>query len=123
MADSEFFSTNAGDVLPTATNRRVATFLSKTGAACHEAWALASAGLNADGPLVFRLIDQSGMALSDWSETSASSLERVKMQDVRIVPEDSAFPPVIVVEATNRSTKTNSIAKFAGVRLVYDDAQ
>jgi len=120
---SEYYSggDESSKVLPTET-KIVLTFLGRPGTKCSEAWLLARGGMNNDGPLVVQLKNQEGMALSDPSEVHGqSSSSRIKMTNVRVPASDNGFPPVIRVEATNRSTVSFSNAFVNGVRLMYDD--
>lgn len=104
-------------VAPTAT-KIVLTFLAQPGQTSTGAWLLARAGINADGPVRVRLVDQYGAPLSNTVEVNSSSLERVRMLGVH-VPAEGAFPTVVRVEAQNRSTVTNSHAAVEGVLLEY----
>ena len=117
---SQYYSTSSGEVAPSVTNKRVFSFLASSGT-CTEAWALVAAGMNYNGPLEFRLVDAYGQARSDWTQCFSASLERVKVQGVNVVADPDGFPQVLTIEATNKSTAPHSIAKIAGVRLIYDN--
>lgn len=117
---SEYFGTSTGGIAPSVTGMRVFSFLANP-RACSEVWALVAGGMNNNGPLEIRLIDQYGTAMSDWAECHSSSLSRIKLQGVRISADPDGFPQVLTVEATNRSTASHSTARVSGVRLVYDE--
>ena len=91
-------------------------FLAYPNQARNEAWVIAKAGFNNNGPLRFRLVDQMNQPLSTWSETFSTSLERVKLNNVKI-PNDS-FPLVVKVMLENKSTNEYSTGFVEGVLLI-----
>jgi hypothetical protein len=118
MSNTQYYGGgSAHPIYPTATNVPI-TFLAQPGKAARSAWLLAKAGVNADGPVRVRLVNQFGQGVSQYAEVRASSLERVKFVGVR-VNADGPFPAVIKVEAQNRSTVPGSSAVVEGVLLEY----
>jgi hypothetical protein len=105
------------EIKPSASNETALEFLAQPNLACSSAWILARAGINANGPLQVQLFDEYGNALSDVSDVNGSSTSRIKMTGV-MIPAD-AFPPVVRVRVTNRSTASHSYASVMGVLLEY----
>lgn len=92
-------------------------FLGQPNAECKEAWLIAKAGINANGPLVVRLHDEDDRPVSDAAEVYSSAPARVKFTNVNISA--GSVPPLIKVLAVNRSTAEQSNASVNGVLLVY----
>lgn len=113
---SAFFSVGDPVLIKPTLTKTVASFLVSPGTAYGEAWLVARAGINNNGPLCVRLIDDVGQALSDWTETFSSSASRIKMSGVKIPA--GAFPPLIRIEAINKSAAEHSDASVLGVFLV-----
>jgi len=104
------------EVKPTQT-KIVAACLFPANKSSNEAWVLARAGINNDGPVCIRLVNQYGSQLSDYVESHSSSSTRLKLQNVK-VPSDGPFPQVVRVEVVNKSTVEHSNASVEDVLVV-----
>jgi len=117
MTSSQYVTSSSRSVRPNRL-KYVSTFLSAPHKSCNEAWVVARAGSNNNGALRIRLVDQFGSALSDTSEVFGSNLERIKLLNVNIP--SATFPPLIKLEVTNKSTRSNSTAYCDGLILVFN---
>ena len=120
MSSFEYYGGGAINTLQPSASKVVLSFLARPGGTSNEAWVLARGGINSNGALKIRLVDEYGSALSDYVEVFSSTLTRAKFTNVKIVA-DGSFPAVLRVEAHNKSTATQSVATVEGVGVVYNN--
>lgn len=121
MSDNEFgFYSGSGDnEVKSGEKKVVFTFLANPQMASTEAWLLARADINGNGPLRVQLRDMYGRPISDEAEVNSSAMERVKLTNVAWNP-SGPFPEVVSVVASNESTNEDGYgANVGGVLFVY----
>lgn len=109
-----------GEPLPVkpSSTRIVSRFMVSPGSRFTTGWILAAAGINNNGPVRVRLVDEMGQGLSDYTSTFSSQVSRLKLTNVNIDVDASAFPKVVAVEVENRSVVERSNASVHGVLLL-----
>ena len=117
MPSAQFYIGGEPSAIKPTASKRAFSLLAQPKTPCNEAWLLARAGINSNGPLVVRLVDDLGRAVSGDVETNSSEATRLKFLNVKIPASD--FPPLIRVQAVNKSTEDRSDAYVDGVLLVY----
>lgn len=113
------FSINASEpvqVKPTQT-KIVAQCILPPSSSYSTGYVLARAGMNSNGPICVRLVDQYGAALSNYVESFSTSASLLVLPNVR-VPSSPSTPHVVCVEVVNKSTIEHSNACVENVLLL-----